>query len=82
MPRRRSGADKKQKPAKKLGSTKLGGQMLVELGRSRNRFGTGGIGRSPVNSGYLAAIQHCHTFDTHPQTKPLRVYCRPRTRPF
>src|SRR6202030_4357670 len=58
--------DKKQ-PAKKQG-----GQ-----GRSRNRFGTGGQGRFPVNSEHLAANQHCQTLwkpDSRP--KPLTVCCQ------
>ncbi|MEH2471163.1 hypothetical protein V1281_007650 [Nitrobacteraceae bacterium AZCC 2161] len=52
MPRRRSGADKKQQPAEKERGQR----------RSRNRFGTNGKGRSPVNSNHFAANQHCHTF--------------------
>src|ERR1700682_6297121 len=67
-PRRPSGADKKQ-PAKKQG-----GQ-----GRSRNRFGTGGNRRFPVNSVHLAANQHCQTlWKPNPRPKPLTVRCRRR----
>jgi hypothetical protein len=66
-PRRPSGADKKQKPAKTPG-----GQ-----GRSRNRFGTGGEGRFPVNSELFAANQHCQTlWKPDPRPKPLTVYCQ------
>src|SRR5258708_40000381 len=50
-PRRPSGADKKQKPAKE------GGQ-----GRSRNRGGS--LGRSTPNSQLFAANQHCQTLWT------------------
>src|SRR5260221_3333386 len=52
-PRRPSGADKKQKPAKKEG-----GQ-----GRSRNRVGS--LGRSTPNSRHfaVAANQHCQTLE-------------------
>src|SRR6187399_1222806 len=50
-PRRPSGADKKQEPAKKEG-----GQ-----GRSRNRGGANGRGRSTLNSRHFAANQHCQT---------------------
>src|SRR5882724_4159425 len=50
-PRRPSGADKKQKPAKKEG-----GQ-----GRSRNREGS--LGRSTPNSRHFAANQHCQTLE-------------------
>ena len=65
-PRRPSGADKKQKPAKKPG-----GQ-----GRSRNRFGSGDEGRFPVNSEQTAANQHCQTlWKPDPRPKPLTVYC-------
>jgi hypothetical protein len=49
-PSRPSGADKKQ-PAEKQGGH----------GRSRNRLGTGGIGRSTLNSVLFAANQHCQT---------------------
>src|SRR2546429_3875840 len=48
-PRRPSGADKKQKPAKKEGGR----------GRSRNREGS--LGRSTPNSILFAANQHCQT---------------------
>ena len=50
-PRRPSGADKKQKPAKKEGGR----------GRSRNRGGN--LGRTP-NSVLFAANQHCQTLWT------------------
>src|SRR3954462_13538383 len=50
-PRRLSGADKKQQPAKQQGGH----------GRSRNRRGTDGIGRSPENPVVFAANQHCQT---------------------
>jgi len=53
-PRRPSGADKKQKLAKKEG-----GQ-----GRSRDRRATGGFGRSTQNSTHFAANQHCQTLWT------------------
>jgi hypothetical protein len=53
-PRRPSGADKKQKPAKKEG-----GQ-----GRSRNRTGADGVGRSTLNSILFAANQHCQTLES------------------
>ena len=53
-PRRPSGADKKQKPAKKEG-----GQ-----GRSRNRGVTHGLRRSTLNSKHFAANQHCQTLRT------------------
>jgi hypothetical protein len=48
-PRRPSGADKKQKPAKKQG------------GRGRSRQRRGSLGRSTPNSQHLAANQHCQT---------------------
>ena len=56
MPRRPSGADKKQKPAKKQGGR----------GRSRNRGGRhgSGFGRSTPNSVLFAASQHCQTLWT------------------
>jgi inorganic triphosphatase YgiF len=50
-PRRPSGADKKQKPAKKQGGH----------GRSRNRGGS--LGRSTPNSQLFAANQHCQTLE-------------------
>ena len=52
-PRRPSGADKKQKPAKKQG-----GQ-----GHSRNRAGADGEGRPALNSNHVAANQHCQTLE-------------------
>jgi len=54
-PRRPSGADKKQKPAKEGGR-----------GRSRNRGGShgGSLGRSTPNSVLFAANQHCQTLWT------------------
>jgi hypothetical protein len=51
LPRRPSGADKKQKPAEKEG-----GQ-----GRKRNRRDTDGIGHPTLNSNDFAANQHCQT---------------------
>jgi hypothetical protein len=56
MPRRPSGADKKQNPAKKEG----------RQGRSRNRVGTDGRRRSPGNSDFFAANQHCQTLAHDP----------------
>src|ERR1700675_581443 len=50
-PRRPSGADKKQKPAKKEG----------RQGRSRNRRGS--LSRSTPNSVQTAANQHCQTLE-------------------
>jgi hypothetical protein len=50
-PRRPSGADKKQKPAKKEGGH----------GRSRNRGNS--FGRSNPNSELFAANQHCQTLE-------------------
>ncbi|QHO71442.1 hypothetical protein ACH79_01220 [Bradyrhizobium sp. CCBAU 051011] len=49
MPRRPSGADKKQNPAKKQG------------GRGRSRTSGGSLGRSTQNSRLFAANQHCQT---------------------
>jgi hypothetical protein len=56
MPRRPSGADKKQKPAKKQGGR----------GRSRTHGGShgGSFGRSTPNSRLFAANQHCQTLGT------------------
>src|SRR5882757_4292430 len=51
-PRRPSGADKKQ------AAKKEGGQ-----GRSRNRLGADGDGRSTLNSNHFAANQHCQTLE-------------------
>src|SRR3954447_13677248 len=50
-PRRLSGADKKQQPAKQQGGH----------GRSRNRGGTDGLRRSPGNPVLFAANQHRQT---------------------
>ena len=52
-PRRPSGADKKQQPAKKEG----------RQGRSRNRGSTDGVRRSTLNSNHFAANQHCQTLE-------------------
>src|SRR3979490_1418652 len=66
-PRRLSGADKKQQPA-----NEQGGQ-----GRSRNRTGTDGVGRSPGNSVLFAANQHCQTFWSGILgPEPLTVCCQ------
>jgi hypothetical protein len=52
-PRRPSGADKKQQPAKKEG----------RQGRSRNHGATDGVRRSTLNSNHFAANQHCQTLE-------------------
>ena len=51
MPRRPSGADKKQKPAKKEG------------GRGRSRASRRSLGRSTSNPVIFAANQHCQTLE-------------------
>ena len=54
MPRRPSGADKKQKPANQQGGH----------GRSRKHAGADGRRRRPLNSNHFAANQHCQTLES------------------
>ncbi|KAH2840742.1 hypothetical protein KXW36_001282 [Aspergillus fumigatus] len=74
MPRRPSGADKKQKPAKKEG----------RQGRSRNRRGADGAGHPTREPAIFAANRHCPTLKMrNPRPKPLTVRCKvPRAGPF